>query len=68
MIDKLDDDGVTKCPAFSVPLIAYNSSCSDSEEEDYGWMEEFPTFVKAKKKWKKLAKLVLDQRKNIPIK
>ena len=65
--NKTADNGTTKIPAFAMPLMAYDSDFSDSDEEDYGWMEDFPTFVRAKKTWKKLAKLVLDIRKNIPI-
>ena len=31
-------------------------------------MEEFPTYVKAKKMWKKLSKLILKDNKDIPLK
>lgn len=46
-------------PAFSVPLVQFDSAYS-SDSEDYGWLEEFPAHVKAKKAWKKLYKLILD--------
>ena len=63
-----DKNGIIRCPAFAVPLIAYDSGCDDSDNEDYGWMEEFPTYVKAKKMWKKLAKVILKDNKDIPLK
>ena len=66
--DIVDEDGRIKCPAFSVPLIAYGSDSDDSDSVDYEWMEDFPTYKNAKKLWNRLAKLILDQKSHIPIK
>ena len=65
--NEIVDDGRIRCPAFSVPLIAYDSD-GDSDQEDYGDLEMFPTIVKAKKTWKKLYKIIMDKRTDIPLK
>ena len=62
--DIIDEEGNIRCPAFSIPLLGYDSDvgADDSDSEDYGWMEDYPTYKRARKLWKKLAKLVLDKK------
>lgn len=61
------DNGRVRCPAFSVPLMAFDNS-DDSDSEDYSAFKMQPYTVKAKKTWKKLYTLIMDKRTDIPIK
>ena len=60
-------NGLVRCPAFSVPLLAYREAVS-SDDEDYGDLEQYPSIVRARKNWKKIYKIIMDRRTDIPLK
>lgn len=64
------EHGRIRCPAFSVPLMDFDAEVSDSEDDDANvdFDHRHPATVKAKKTWKKLFKLILDRRTDIPLK
>ena len=70
MRHEIAENDEIRCPAFSVPLMDYHSDGKDSESdnEDYGDLSMFPDIVKAKKTWKKISKIILDERTDIPLK
>ena len=55
------------CLAFTAPLLTVGSG-QDSDNEDYGELNQFPSIVNAKKKWKKVYQIVMDKDKKIPLK
>ena len=46
--------------------MAYSSD--GSNDEDYGDLSRYPAIVKAKQSWKKLFKIIMDKRTDIPLK
>ena len=66
------ENGRVRCPAFSIPLMSFDSeSDSDGEvpqSDDKNDIDNHPTVIKARKTWKKLFKLIMDKRSDVPIK
>lgn len=61
-----------RCPAFSIPLMSFDSeSDSDADvpqSDNPNDIDNHPTVIKAKKTWKKLFKLIMDKRSDVPLK
>ena len=64
---ELNEDGEVHCLAFTTPLMDFGDH-SGSDQEVYGDLNLHPTIVSAKRKWKKLSQLILDERTHIPLK
>ena len=57
--NEIIERGTIHCLSFSTPLMDFGYQ-NDSDDEDFGQMEAYPSIVGAKRKWKKLAAIVLD--------
>ena len=66
------ENGRVRCPAFSIPLMSFDSeSDSDADvpqSDNPNDIDNHPTVIKAKKTWKKLFKLIMDKRSDVPLK
>ena len=61
----IEEGNEVHCLAFTAPLIDFGSH-NNSDDEDYGNLDACT--VSAKKKWKKLFGIVMDQQTQIPLK
>ena len=65
--NNISEENEVHCLAFTAPLMDFGDT-NESDGEDYSDFKQIRSIVRAKKKWKKLAEIVLDQRTQIPLK
>ena len=64
--NEISEENEVHCLAFTAPLMDYGNH-NDSDNEVYQ-EDEYPSIIVAKKRWKKLFAMIMDQRTQIPIK
>lgn len=65
--NNISEENEVHCLAFTAPLMDFGDQ-NESDSDDYGDFKHIPSIVSAKKKWKKLSQIILDQRTQIPLK